>query len=493
MHSCNPSLPCACPNNWFCSLDFCPALLCPICFFLLAFLLLSCLQGGLSRVLFDSGRAAALLLLQEREDGQESLAHDASQVARDVSLEMRQHMAALLESNLGQGQWADEVASAVAAPLDAMAVYAPRSAALAVAETSLGLQASEARQAEREDAQRAGVAGLAEQGGGSSGQVVTGGGGGSGSGGGNNNAEGLTYTSNIAKEMPKAVMYRLLAEKYKREGKSDLALEHFAMAADELMKGTKDDRSPSEVFRYSADAHLLARRVQKPARAFYRRRVGAATSIEAAFRGFQVRYEVVLKHRRLGWMQRKVSASVDLLTTYLLHLCGDFRQVKISGISQKKTRKSNSKSPHCIIPPTPLYPLTHAPLLMMTTMMNQSATDRAAVPQAPGAVSVGAGHTAPHRAREDRATAVAGEVRGAAAHHADPEHVPHEGGPQDRPLAPLQDRARAACAAQLARLHRARHARGHRRRHPRGHVHGGHDVRAPHSRGPRTQGGKEKA
>ena len=99
----------------------------------------------------------------------------------------------------------------------------------------------------------------------------------------------------------------VLAEKYKAEGKADLALQHFAMAAEELTKGTRDTRPPDKVFRYSSDAHILARRIQKPARKLFNTRVRAATLIEAAFRGFQVRYEVVLRHRRLGWMQRKIA------------------------------------------------------------------------------------------------------------------------------------------------------------------------------------------
>ena len=73
----------------------------------------------------------------EKEEGAESLGHDSGAVARDLSLEMKGHMKTLLEENLGKGLWKDEVASTVAAPLDANHVYAPRATLLADPDTAV--------------------------------------------------------------------------------------------------------------------------------------------------------------------------------------------------------------------------------------------------------------------------------------------------------------------------------------------------------------------
>ena len=65
--------------------------------------------------------------------------HHSDFVGNNVSTEMKGYLAQTLESNLGTGTWRDEVGSTLAAPLDALSVYAPRKAMLGVPHVSQAL------------------------------------------------------------------------------------------------------------------------------------------------------------------------------------------------------------------------------------------------------------------------------------------------------------------------------------------------------------------
>jgi hypothetical protein len=146
--------------------------------------------------------------------------------------------------------------------------------------------------------------------------------------------------------MPAAAFLRIQAEDARRRGDDAGALRFFQEASAALVAGQRDTRAPWAVFRHSADAHaydksdhiaqerrrgahqerttrmrpnLCARlpffffsfryacRLQKMVRGRIQQRITGSIKIAAAFRGYNVRYQQVLRSRRLTAAQRKVA------------------------------------------------------------------------------------------------------------------------------------------------------------------------------------------
>ena len=81
------------------------------------------------------------------------------------------------------------------------------------------------------------------------------------------------------------------------------------MASDELTAKTAQDARAvaGQFFRYTAEVHHLASKVQRIARAHYQRRVGAVVDIQKVFRSYMVQHEAKVKKWRLAAAQTVIA------------------------------------------------------------------------------------------------------------------------------------------------------------------------------------------
>ena len=135
---------------------------------------------------------------------------------------------------------------------------------------------------------------------------------------------GLTHTTSLQAEVPRAVMLRRQADIAKANGDTKQALRLYEEASQALLQGRFASSSSSssssftrprgkainanaKLFAFHGDAHEHAKRIQVHARKRVQKRIHAAVHIAAAFRGFRCRYTRILASRRNAVAQRKVA------------------------------------------------------------------------------------------------------------------------------------------------------------------------------------------